>query len=265
MTDASQFTGAIPDYYDRALVPVMFAPYAQYMARRAAGPLRKVLETAAGTGIVTRALANALPAARITATDLNPAMLEVAKARFDDSDNVVFRQADATALPFKDGEFDLIVCQFGVMFYPDKVAGFREARRVLKPGGRYLFNVWGPIAANPFAAMAVEIGERLFPQNPPRFYRVPFGYADTNAVVADAKAGGFARVEWTSVEFSQTVADWTAYATGLVRGNPMIAEIEAMDPSGPDRFRDALAGALTARFGEAPAQMPLQAFVYECR
>jgi hypothetical protein len=121
------------------------------------------------------------------------------------------------------------------------------------------------LAANPFAATAVEIGERLFPDNPPRFYRTPFGYADTATVIADAKAGGFGEVTCTVVQFHQTVADWDVFATGLVRGNPMIAEIEAMDPAGPDKFRDALAGRLRDRFGAAPAKMPLQAFIYVAR
>jgi ubiquinone/menaquinone biosynthesis C-methylase UbiE len=263
--DASQFTGDVPHHYDTALGPVLFEPYARDIAERVArlGPVRKVLELAAGTGIVTRKLRDVLPAdAILIATDLNAAMLDIAKPRFRVGENVTFQPADAMKLPFADGEFDLIVCQYGVMFFPDKVAAFREARRVLKSGGHYLFNVWGPLAANPFAKAAVEIGEEMFPSNPPKFYRTPFGYADTSAVIADAKAGGFSEVKCTKVEFDQTVADWNVYATGLVRGNPVAAEIEAMESGGTDRMRDALAASLRSRFGNSPARMPLQAFVY---
>jgi ubiquinone/menaquinone biosynthesis C-methylase UbiE len=265
--EAFQFTGDVPQHYDTALGPVMFEPYARDIAARVARlgrPVQKVLELAAGTGIVTRKLRNVLPEnASLIATDLNAAMLDIAKPRFRPGEKVTFQPADAMKLPFADGEFDLVVCQYGVMFFPDKVAAFREARRVLSPGGHYIFNVWGSLAANPFAEAAVEIGDKMYPHNPPKFYRTPFSYADTAAVIADAKAGGFADVKCTKVEFNQTVADWKAYAAGLVRGNPMAGEIEAMDPGGSDRARDALTANLRARFGDSPAKMPLQAFVYD--
>lgn len=267
VSGASEFTGSIPDYYDRGLGPVLFDPYARDIAARvAAVKPRRVLELAAGTGIVTRKLRDALPAATpIMATDLNPAMLEIAQRKFRGGENVEFSPADAMALPFADGAFDLTVCQFGVMFFPDKVASFREARRVLSPCGRYIFNVWGTHAANPFAAIMYQMSERLFPTDPPQFYAVPFSYSDPREPLADAKAGGFADVKFTSLKIVQTVADWPLFADGLVRGNPIIAEIEARDHAASERFREAVIAELRARFGPEPAQMPLQAFVFECK
>src|SRR5687767_1020758 len=142
------FAGSIPELYDRCLGPFLFEPYAADLAERAAALRpRRVLETAAGTGIVTAALRRALPDAEIVATDLNPDMLRVAEAKAGSSD-IVFAPADAQALPFPDGGFDLVVCQFGAMFFPDRVAAYREARRMLAPGGAFLFNVWDRLEAN---------------------------------------------------------------------------------------------------------------------
>src|SRR5687767_7901925 len=149
------FAGSIPEYYHRCLGPFLFEPYAEDLARRAqALRPRRILETAAGTGIVTAALARALPEAEIVATDLNPDMLRVAAAKVD-SPRVTFAPADAQSLPYPDAGFDLVVCQFGAMFFPDRVAAYREARRVLAPGGALLFNVWDRLDANP-ASQAVS-------------------------------------------------------------------------------------------------------------
>jgi len=176
--NAAGFVGGIPDHYDRGLGPMIFADYAADIARRvvASGPSR-VLETASGTGIVTRRLRDCLrPGARLTATDLNPPMLAVARGKFRPGEQVEFRPADATALPFPDGAFDAVACQFGVMFFPDKDRSYREARRVLAPGGRYVFSVWDSHRHNPFGRIADEIARGFFPADPPPFYRVPFGH-----------------------------------------------------------------------------------------
>jgi ubiquinone/menaquinone biosynthesis C-methylase UbiE len=165
---ANQFVGSIPENYDNGLGPNIFIDYADDLARRAgAAGASDVLELAAGTGIVSRRLRDALaPDARLTVTDLNPPMLGVAQAKFSDGEAVVFTPADAMALPFGDAQFDLIVCQFGVMFFPDKIASYREAARVLRPGGRYIFNTWGTMEANPFSLIAHEVTARFFPDDP---------------------------------------------------------------------------------------------------
>src|SRR5690349_8292422 len=151
MSTDTAFAGSIPAIYDRYLGPLLFESYADDLATRlAALSPQTILETAAGTGIVSKAIADRLPDARLTVTDLNPAMLEIAKTRVS-GDHVKFEAVDATSLPYRDGDFDAVACQFGVMFFPDRLAAYREVRRVLRPGGTFLFNAWCPLADNPLA------------------------------------------------------------------------------------------------------------------
>lgn len=194
------FAGSIPTTYDRFLVPMLFEPYAADVAERARrfAP-RDILETAAGTGVVTRELHRALPDARIVATDLNPAMLEVA-GEHSRADQVRYQAADAQDLPFDDRSFDLLVCQFGVMFYPDKLAANREAFRVLRPGGRYLLVIWDSLDKNPASKAIQGAVAAEFPDDPPAFLaRVPFGYADLEIVTADLMAAGFDDLEFETI------------------------------------------------------------------
>lgn len=262
---AAQFVGDIPRYYDQHLGPIIFQGYAEDLARRAAALApNDVLEIAAGTGISTVALRQALaPETKITATDLNGAMLEIAQNKIP-SGNVTFQTADAMALPFTDGVFDLVVIQFGVMFFPDRPAAYAEARRVLKPGGTLLFNVWGSFAANPFGEIAHRDAERFLPDNPPKFYLTPFGYSDSAQVRADLLAGGFREVDHAVVQFNRPVADWRHFAIGAIYGNPMIVDIRNGGVN-PDDMVEAIAGELEARFGKAPSTMPLEAHVYAAR
>ena len=183
-TNDTVFAGSIPELYDRLMVPLIFDVYARDMARRVAALRpRRVLETATGTGAVTRAMTAALPEAALIATDLNQAMLDHAAARHPSRDSVQWRQADALALPFEDASFDVVVCQFGAMFFPDRVKGYAEARRVVKPGGHYLFSVWDRIADNEFADVVTEALARIFPDDPPRFLaRTPHGYHDGDRI-----------------------------------------------------------------------------------
>jgi len=221
------FAGSIPALYDRYLGPLLFEPYAADIAARAAalGP-RRILETAAGTGIVTGALARALPGTEIVATDLNQAMLDVAAGRVR-SANVRFQQADALALPFADGAFDLVLSQFGVMFFPDRVGAYREARRVLKAGGRFLFNAWDRIEMNPVTATVGGAIAARFPEHAESFYRrVPFGYHDKALIEADLRAAGFTGMEVETVALTSRVSARDA-AIGLTQGTPLRAEIEA--------------------------------------
>jgi len=255
-TDAL-FTGSIPALYDRHLGPLLFVPYARDIAARAAalGPGR-VLETAAGTGIVTEALAAALREAEIVATDLNQAMLDIAAARGLPA-RVSFQAADAQALPFADASFDLVVCQFGAMFFPDRVGAYGEARRVLGPGGRFLFNVWDSLAHNPVSALLGDTVASLFPDDPPSFFRrVPFGYHDTARIETDLRAAGFAEIEIETVSLISRV-DARAAAMGLCQGSPMGVEIEAR---GGDlaAVADAAAAALAPLDGK---EMPMSAHV----
>ncbi|QNP43046.1 class I SAM-dependent methyltransferase [Sphingomonas daechungensis] len=164
-----RFSGSVPANYEQYMVPLLFRPYAEEIAKRVARfDPSDILETAAGTGVVTAALAASLPEARIVATDLNQPMLDVAATRVN-SGNVRFQQADALELPFEDGSFDIVVCQFGVMFYPDKVRGNAEARRVLRDAGRYVVAIWDRIEENKLSNLANDSMRRLFPENPPQF------------------------------------------------------------------------------------------------
>jgi ubiquinone/menaquinone biosynthesis C-methylase UbiE len=237
-TDAA-FAGSIPAIYDRCLGPLLFEPYAEEVARRAAqfAP-RRILETAAGTGIVTEALHRACPDAELVATDLNQAMIDVAAQRIG-SGEVRFQQADALDLPFADGEFDLVVCQFGVMFYPDRVRGNAEARRVLRDGGRYIVVIWDSLTRNPAARIVHESVAAIFPEDPPNFLaRTPYGYSDPAAIERDLLDAGFTDIEFETVALDSAPRTRARDAAeGFVFGSPLRAEIE---PRGGDALQRAL-------------------------
>ena len=264
---ASRFVGDIPYHYDRELGPVIFEPYAEDIAGRAVSfkPSR-VLELAAGTGIVSRKLRDALPEeTQIIITDLNPPMLEIAREKFNAEENVEFLPADAMQLELGDQSVDLIVCQFGVMFFPDKRAAFKEARRVLRKGGGYILNAWGSTDENPFSKIAVDLCHEFFPEDPPQFYKTPFSYPDVNIAKQDMEAGGFKNVTGEAVTFEQQVDDWDAFARGLVFGNALIDELKARGGVTPEEFKEALAQRLRETFGTEPSPMPLEANVLSGR
>jgi ubiquinone/menaquinone biosynthesis C-methylase UbiE len=262
-TSDTVFAGSIPATYDRYLGPMLFAPYAKDMADRLAG-LRSgaVLETAAGSGIVTQALAAALPATvELVATDLNPAMVDFARAK-PGLERVTFRQADALALPFADASFDRVVCQFGVMFFPDRVAGYREALRVLKPGGRFVFNVWDSLAHNPATAAVVDIMATLFPSDPPRFLaRTPHGYSDVEKIHTDLAQAGFGEVSCETVSLPCRAPSSADPAIGFCQGSPMRMEIEARRPPGLEETTKSVVEALARRFGQV-LDTTMQAHVF---
>jgi ubiquinone/menaquinone biosynthesis C-methylase UbiE len=261
---AANFVGNIPEHYDRGLGPVIFVDFADEMARRAtASAPQRVLETCAGTGIVTRRLRDLLPAsAKLTATDLNPPMLEVARAKFGTGEAVEFQPADAMALPFPDRSFDAVVCQFGVMFFPDKAKSYAEAYRVLMPGGRYLFSVWDAHRHNPFSRLAHELVTELFPADPPQFYAVPFSYHRLDPIKEAMAEAGFADLKITVLSRDQPIPNAAAFARGFVHGNPVSEQIRARGGD-PERIVDALTEIYRREFGPDPGHMPLQAIVFE--
>ncbi|MFY0311772.1 class I SAM-dependent methyltransferase [Leisingera sp. D0M16] len=265
--NASSFTGDIPSHYDRGLGPVIFHDYANDLADRCRSHApQNVLELAAGTGIVSQRLRNRLPPeCKLTVTDLNEPMLALAQAKLSGAGNVAFQAADAMELPFDDGSFDLIACQFGVMFFPDKASAFREAARVLRPGGHYVFNVWAPMAQNPFAEIADAEAARFFPEDPPGFYKVPFHYGDPAAVTADLNGEDWADVSHDNVRLEKPIGDAERFAEALVYGNPMIDEIRSRGGVDPDEVASAILDALRGRFGPPPLRMPLAAVIFTCR
>lgn len=266
-TDTS-FAGSIPDIYDTFLVPLVFASYASDLARRAAeGSPARVLETAAGTGVVARALAPLLRTdACYVVSDLNQPMLDRAASRQGPDERIVWRQADAMNLPFEDKSFEAVLCQFGAMFFPDKVAGYREARRMLAPGGRFLFNVWDRIEDNEFAQVVTEAVGTIFPSDPPRFLaRLPHGYHDRERIESELRAAGFASVEIVTLQERSEAKSPRDPAIAYCQGTPLRGEIEARDAA---RLEDATARAAEAiarRFGREAVSGKIQAHVITAR
>lgn len=243
MAEADVFKHSTPALYDRYMGPLLFEPHARHVAKRVA-LLRpdRVLETAAGTGIVTRAVSEALPGVEIIATDLNPAVVEFAAQQFQ-SDEVSFQAADAQQLPFDGESFDLVLCLFGVMFFPDKVEANAEAHRVLRRGGRYILVTFNRLDLNPVPEAAGKAVATLFPEDPRYMERGPFSYTDAAVVEEDLRSAGFENIELETVELSSLVSAHDA-ARGIVLGSPFRAEIERLDPSALERATDAVEQAL---------------------
>jgi SAM-dependent methyltransferase len=262
---ASSFIGTIPDHYDRGLGPVIFVDFADDMARRVAAiGATRVLEIAAGTGIVTRRLRDLLPTdANLTATDLNPPMLEVARTKFQPGEQVDFQPADAVALPFPDAAFDAVVCQFGIMFFPDKVRSYREVHRVLASRGHYFFSVWDSHRRNPFGRLAHEIISGFFPADPPQFYQVPFGYHLIDPIKEFRTDVGFTAINVAVISVEKEIPDAGSFARGVVYGSPVIDQIRVRGGVEPDRIVDTIAAALRREFGADPGRMPMQAIIFE--
>jgi SAM-dependent methyltransferase len=262
------FAGSIPKFYEEYLVPLIFEPYAGDLANRLASRglthrLTRVLEIAAGTGVVTRHLASVLPEdVSIVATDLNQPMLDTA-AEMGTRRPVEWRAADAMQLPFGEGAFDAVVCQFGVMFFPGKAKAFSEARRVLSPGGVLLFNVWDRIEDNEFADTVTTALESLFPTDPPRFLaRTPHGYHDVALVRQDLQGGGFVsppRVD--TVAARSSAASPRIPALAYCQGTPLRSEIEARDKTRLAEATDLAAAAVARRFGPGAVDSKIQAHV----
>lgn len=261
----SLFVGSMPQLYDHHLGALLFEAYATDIAQRLARlATDRVLETAAGTGIVTQALTAALPeTVEIVATDLNQPMLDHAATK-PGMARVRFQQADALALPFPDQSFGAVVCQFGIMFFPDRVAGMREARRVLKPGGHFLFNVWDSPEDNPIVAATVAALAKRHPAHPSWFLeRTPHGYRDPDRIRADLASAGFRQVSVETVRATGRARDASDPAIGFCQGSPLRAEIETLEPDGLAQATAAVAAALATQFGDASFTVPLQALVIE--
>jgi SAM-dependent methyltransferase len=258
------FVGSVPELYTRYMGPMFFEPYAEDLANRLGGMASgKVLETACGTGIVTRALVAALPdTVAITATDLNQPMLDFAKSQ-PGGEGADWQQADAQNLPFPDRSFDIVVCQFGVMFFPDKEKAYCEALRVLKPHGRFLFNVWDRIDSNDLTFIVHRTLQELYPDDPPGFLvRTPFGYHDVDTIRADLAGVGFTESTVDTLKLPCRTPFARYPALGLIQGSPLGAEIAARDATGLNRAVAAAARTITERFGRGPIEASMQAHVF---
>ena len=258
------FTGSIPQLYNQLMVPMLFDAYAADLAAqlRTLNPT-DILETAAGSGALTRAMAARLPdTARITATDLNQQMLDVAASLSPNDPRITWAQCDATDLPYPHATFDAVICQFGMMFFPDRPMAFAEAARVLRKSGTFLFNVWDRIATNDFVATATDALSARFPDNSPVFMaRVPHGVFDTKLLTTQLEIAGFASVTVKTVNHTSTAATPMDAAMAYCQGTPLRGEILSRDPEGLGPTTQAVATALEARFGKGPIKGKIRAFV----
>lgn len=259
------FAGSIPEFYERHLRSIFFEPYAEDLAARAAILAGPFLEMACGTGILTRHLLARLGEdARLVSTDLNPPMLAEAQRRLPADPRLEWRQADMAVLPFDDEAFGAVVCQFGFMFPPDKAAIFREARRVLRAGGTLLFNVWASLEENPANAAALRALEKLFPEDPPRFLEVPFGFHDEARIRAFLRDHGFGNIHTEAIDMECRSPVARDFAIGLVRGTPLANDLQARGAV-PGPVEDAIAAALAEMGGGAPFRCPMRALVVQAQ
>jgi len=261
------FSGSIPQMYDRYLGPVLFEPYAVDLARRVAAThaTGSVLEMACGTGIVTQQLRTHLaPGIKIVATDLSQPMLDYAQAKLAALKNIDWRQADIAALPFADASFSTVVCQFGLMFVPDKQAAFREVRRVLGEGGLFAFSVWDSMVANPYSRLTHETLAKLFPADPPQFFTVPFSFHDREVLSQLLTTHSFSDVQIQTVALEVRSESAQALATGFVQGSPLSTTLQergvAFEP-----VIETLAEAFAHLGGTAPFRSTMQAVVVTAR
>jgi len=262
------FAGSIPENYDRYMVPLIFESYARDIARRAAALSPKaVLETASGSGVVTRALAPGLsPDASYIVTDLNQPMLDYAATRQKQDSRIAWRKADAQSLPFEDAAFDLVCCQFGVMFFPDRPSAYREARRVLKPGGSFLFNAWDRIEENVFADDVTTALADFFPDDPPRFMaRTPHGYHDTALIRSDLAKAGFSNVTIETRAEESRAPSARQVAVAYCQGTPLRNEIEARGADKLEAATEHAASAIARKHGSGEVAAKIQAHVIVAR
>ena len=262
-----QFGGTGAEAYQRGLCPTIFEPYAIDVAARV--PVShdmRVLETAAGTGVVTRALLDRMPpGARLVATDLSEDMLAVGRADVGGDERLEWRRADAQALPFPDASFDVLVCQFGVMFFPDKALAMREAKRVLKPGGTLLISVWDNLGHNAFGRVTCEELARLFPDDPPTFFRMPFSCSDPLEMRALLEQAGFSDIRVEHVEKVAECESAERFAGGLVFGTPILGEVEARGTLSLSAVAQHLSERLAELGGAFPYRSPMCAQVATAR
>jgi ubiquinone/menaquinone biosynthesis C-methylase UbiE len=254
------FNGPVAEFYDKFLQPVMGAPFAdEILARAAAKAPGAILELACGTGSVTVPLAEALPEAQIAATDVSQAMIDYAKTK-QAASTIAWSLADAVDLPFAGHSFDLVLAQFGVMFFPDKRKAMSEAKRVLRPGGAFIFSVWDTLDLNELPRVGFETVAAMFPDNPPTYTkRLPFGYADQAAIEADLRAAGFRKIAIEPAEKTLRIANARDYAIGVCQGGGLRGEIEARDPSAVPRATEAVADAIERHFGSRSFEVSAQA------
>jgi ubiquinone/menaquinone biosynthesis C-methylase UbiE len=263
----TKFSGSIPAAYDRYLGPILFQPYAEDLVTRLrVNKAGSVLELACGTGILTRVLRTHLPSkVKLIATDLNEPMFRQAAAKFGKNERVRWSEADACDLPFDDQKFDAVVCQFGIMFVPDKALAAREAYRVLKRDGLFLFNVWDAMRHNKLGELAHRTIVSYFEKDPPTFYQIPFSYHNRAEIRRILKRAGFREIKTEVIAKIGKANRAKDVARGLVEGNPVALTIAKRDPSLLPTITGAVTAAIARRFGKRDIRAPMRAIVVRAR
>jgi len=254
-----RFTGSIPELYDRHMGPVLFEPYAKELAQRVPPSAVRILELAAGTGRLTRHLLAALPpAGQLVVTDLNPLMLDEAKKRVAHDPRITWQAADMQALPFPDNSVNAVVCQFGLMFVPDKVLALREMKRVMSPGGILLVATWNDISENPASEMLHEYAFETMPNDPPLFMRTPFSLGSAHELERLATEAGLHGIRVETVAKDGVAESAAPLATGFVRGNPLWNQLtdRGIDV---DAFERTMTAKLAHSYGDKACMSPLSA------
>lgn len=266
MTDSnSAFIGDIPRNYEKYLGPLIFREYAEDLASRVSIPPGGVLlEIAAGTGMATRQLRDAIGSdTRIVVTDLNEDMLNVAKTKFNKDENIEFQTADALNLPFEDSSYDAVVCQFSVMFFPDKLLALQEAARVLKPGGLFYFNIWDSFEHNHLVRTVNKVLTECLPDNPPTFFQVPYGYHNIDVIKDFLFQAGFGTIDISVLPRTSLATEARHVALGYVMGNPTCSHIQQTAPESLTNIVDIVETAIGEEFGFTAISAKMQAIVFQ--
>ncbi len=260
----SKFTGEIPKYYEKYLGPLIFKEYAEDLAHRVSVPSNGViLEIAAGTGMATRKLRDTVSSdVHIIATDITNDMLDMAKKKFDDNDNIEFQLANAIDLPFEDSKFDVLVCQFSLMFFPNKIEALKEAKRVLKPGGTFIFNVWDSFKHNDFVRIVNQTVVNCLPFEPPIFFSVPFGFYNIEVIKELLYEAGFTELEIAVLPKISKSNEARDVASGFVLGTPVRLQIEESAEEPLEKIVDIVERSIGDEFGYNSLEANIQAIVF---
>ncbi len=257
------FDRTIPGIYEQYLGPYIFEPYAVYVSSRIKGSPQQVLEIASGTGRVTWHIAERIgKSATLTATDLNPGMLNIARQQVDAS-NVEFREADAQELPFPDNSFDCVICQFGYMFLPERQKGFNEAWRVLRPGGQFLFVTWDKPENNITYHISHQTVLQFLKTPPPSFYGKPYTMYDPVELQKHLADAGFTKATIEKISLQGESPSAMDVATGFVEGNAIVHEILKEGPELLETIKQAVAAKINEEVSKDPVRSELNAWVGE--
>lgn len=259
------FNGSVPEVYETVLGNFIFEPFAVDIVNRISNKNAfNVLELAAGTGRVTKHLIHAFsPNAKIVASDISLPMMEKAKLVVS-SQNLTWQQVDIADIPFSEGSFDVIVCQFGVMFLQDKLRAFSEIRRVLKLGGQLLFSTWACIEENPIWKISNQVATKFFGPAPAAIQKSgPFSIC--NAVDAEAQLhdAGFIHTKVEKQRITSSISSASLAAKGFIHGLPLKDIIIKQNPEILSQIQEEMENSFADHFGNNPLTASFTAFVFE--